>query len=45
MNENESTLLKQSFLFNPTQTVGDYLNTHGCDIHDFWRFELGKFEN
>lgn len=32
-------------MFNPTQTVGDYLNKHGCNIYDFWRFELGKFDN
>lgn len=31
-------------MLNPTQTVGEYLDTHGCDIFDFWRFELGKFE-
>lgn len=42
MDEEESQLLRQSFMLNPSQTIGDYVEDMDVEIVDFWRFELGK---
>uniref|UniRef100_A0A915CMB6 Elongation factor Ts, mitochondrial n=1 Tax=Ditylenchus dipsaci TaxID=166011 RepID=A0A915CMB6_9BILA len=42
VDEDEKQLLKQAFMFNPQQSVNQYLATHGAEVIDFRRFELGK---
>ena len=42
IDEDENRLLKQAFMLNPSQTINDYLNTHGAKVVEFWRFELGR---
>lgn len=40
--ENETQLLRQAFMFNPQQTIHEYLNYHGATVSDFVRLELGQ---
>jgi elongation factor Ts len=42
IDEDESRLLNQSFMFNPCETVSEYLKSHGAEVTDFVRFEVGK---
>lgn len=42
IDENETQLLRQSFMLNPSQTVYDYVSGHGAHIVDFYRVELGE---
>lgn len=39
---NESSLYGQAFAKNPEQTVADYLKEQGCDVHNFYRLEVGE---
>jgi elongation factor Ts len=41
MNEDETQLLRQSFMLNPSQSVYDYLQSHGAQVISFARLELG----
>lgn len=41
VDENETQLLRQSFMLNPSQTVYHYLQTHGAEVADFRRVQLG----
>jgi elongation factor Ts len=41
MNEDETQLLRQSFMLNPSQSVYDYLQSHGAEVISFARLELG----
>ncbi|KAH7716933.1 Elongation factor TS family protein [Aphelenchoides avenae] len=41
IDENETELLRQPFMLNPTQTVHDYLQSHGANVSQFVRLELG----
>lgn len=42
IDENETQLLRQPFMLNPQQTIYDYLDSHGANVTDFIRIELGK---
>ncbi|VDN25914.1 unnamed protein product [Gongylonema pulchrum] len=42
IDENETQLLRQSFMLNPSQTVYEYVTGHGANIVDFYRVELGE---
>jgi len=42
MDAEESQLLRQAFMLNPSQSVHQYLRTHGVTITDFLRHEHGK---
>ncbi|CDW56215.1 elongation factor Ts, mitochondrial [Trichuris trichiura] len=39
---NATELLRQTFLLDPTQTVGQFLKTNDCEIFDFVRFSLDE---
>lgn len=41
MDEDEEQLLRQSFMLNPSQTIHEYIGTHGAEIISFARMELG----
>ncbi|CAJ0947768.1 unnamed protein product, partial [Mesorhabditis belari] len=41
MDADETRLLRQSFMLNPSQTVYEYVTGHNASIKDFVRFELG----
>lgn len=41
IDENETELLRQPFMLNPSQTVYDYLRSHGAKVAQFVRLELG----
>ncbi|KAE9551059.1 hypothetical protein FO519_005726 [Halicephalobus sp. NKZ332] len=41
MDEDETQLLRQSFMLNPVQNVHEYLESHGAEIISFDRIELG----
>uniref|UniRef100_A0A914QRV8 Elongation factor Ts, mitochondrial n=1 Tax=Panagrolaimus davidi TaxID=227884 RepID=A0A914QRV8_9BILA len=45
MNEDETQLLRQSFMLNPSQSVYDYLQSHGAEVISFARLELGVNNN
>ncbi|CAG9535667.1 unnamed protein product [Cercopithifilaria johnstoni] len=42
IDENETQLLRQAFMLNPSQTVHEYVVGHGASIVDFYRVELSK---
>lgn len=42
IDENETALLRQSFLLNPSESVSGYLEGHGAQVTDFVRLEHGK---
>ncbi|VDO38688.1 Uncharacterized protein BM_BM4414 [Brugia malayi] len=42
IDENETQLLRQSFMLNPSQTVHEYVTGHGASIVDFYRTELSS---
>lgn len=44
IDENETQLLRQAFMLNPSQTVHEYVAGHGASIVDFYRVELSKDE-
>ncbi|KJH49121.1 hypothetical protein DICVIV_04751 [Dictyocaulus viviparus] len=44
INEEETALLRQAFMFNPSQTVYDYVQSHQAEIVDFFRHELYNSE-
>ncbi|VDK72404.1 unnamed protein product [Litomosoides sigmodontis] len=44
IDENETQLLRQTFMLNPLQTVYEYVSGHGASIVDFYRVELSKSE-
>lgn len=39
---NESSLYGQAFAKNPEQTVAEYLKEQSCDVHNFYRLEVGE---
>jgi len=41
IDENETQLLRQSFLLNPTMTTHEYLESHSAKLVWFMRAELG----
>ena len=41
MDEDETQLLRQSFMLNPSQSVHQYIGSHGAEIVSFARIELG----
>ena len=41
MDEDETQLLRQSFMLNPSQSVSEYIGSHGAEIISFARIELG----
>jgi translation elongation factor EF-Ts len=41
IDENETALLRQSFMFNPEQTVGELTAELGMQIVDFMRVQCG----
>uniref|UniRef100_A0A915PQ39 Elongation factor Ts, mitochondrial n=1 Tax=Setaria digitata TaxID=48799 RepID=A0A915PQ39_9BILA len=45
IDENETQLLRQAFMLNPSQTVHQYITDHGASIVDFYRIELGENVN
>uniref|UniRef100_A0A0R3S6B4 Elongation factor Ts, mitochondrial n=1 Tax=Elaeophora elaphi TaxID=1147741 RepID=A0A0R3S6B4_9BILA len=45
IDENETQLLRQSFMLNPSQTVHEYVAGHGVNIVDFYRVELSENVN
>ncbi|VDN94189.1 unnamed protein product [Brugia pahangi] len=45
IDENETQLLRQSFMLNPSQTVHEYVTGHGASIVDFYRTELSSNVN
>ncbi|KAL3985850.1 Elongation factor TS family protein [Acanthocheilonema viteae] len=45
IDENETQLLRQAFMLNPSQTVHEYVAGHGASIVDFYRIELSKDVN
>uniref|UniRef100_A0A7E4W816 Elongation factor Ts, mitochondrial n=1 Tax=Panagrellus redivivus TaxID=6233 RepID=A0A7E4W816_PANRE len=44
IDEDETQLLRQGFMLNPSQTVHDYIKGHGAEILAFSRIELGVEE-
>uniref|UniRef100_A0A0N4UJE6 Elongation factor Ts, mitochondrial n=1 Tax=Dracunculus medinensis TaxID=318479 RepID=A0A0N4UJE6_DRAME len=42
LDEKETSLLRQSFMLCPSQSVYEYVNSHGAKIIDFVRAELGE---
>lgn len=42
VDEKETSLLRQSFILNPTQTVYDYVSQHGIKVVNFYRAEIGE---
>ncbi|KAI6237222.1 Elongation factor Ts, mitochondrial [Aphelenchoides besseyi] len=42
LDEDETQLLRQSFMLNPSQSVNDYLTSHGAHVIWFARKELGE---
>ncbi|KAK6026658.1 translation elongation factor Ts [Ostertagia ostertagi] len=42
IDEDETALLRQAFMLNPSQTVYDYVKGHQAEIVDFVRSELGE---
>ncbi|VDK78678.1 unnamed protein product [Onchocerca ochengi] len=42
IDENETQLLRQAFMLNPSQTVHEYVTGHGASIVDFYRTEMGE---
>uniref|UniRef100_A0AC34QXE3 Elongation factor Ts, mitochondrial n=1 Tax=Panagrolaimus sp. JU765 TaxID=591449 RepID=A0AC34QXE3_9BILA len=45
MDEDETQLLRQSFMLNPSQTIHEYLGSHGAEVLSFARMELGDKDN
>lgn len=45
IDENETQLLRQSFMLDPSQTVHEYIAGHGTSIVDFYRTELSENMN
>ncbi|KAI6186429.1 Elongation factor Ts, mitochondrial [Aphelenchoides besseyi] len=45
LDEDETQLLRQSFMLNPSQSVNDYLTSHGAYVIWFARKELGESVN
>ncbi|CAD6189662.1 unnamed protein product [Caenorhabditis auriculariae] len=41
----ETGLLRQAFMLNPSQTIYDYVTSHEAELVDFVRCELDKNEN
>ncbi|VDM83333.1 unnamed protein product [Strongylus vulgaris] len=41
IDEDETALLRQAFMLNPSQTVYEYLKGHQAEVLDFVRSELG----
>ncbi|VDM75580.1 unnamed protein product [Strongylus vulgaris] len=41
IDEDETALLRQAFMLNPSQTVYEYLKGHQAEVVDFVRSELG----
>ncbi|KAJ1372099.1 hypothetical protein KIN20_034164 [Parelaphostrongylus tenuis] len=44
VDEDETALLRQAFMLNPSQTVYEYTRDHKAEIVDFFRSELGGSE-
>uniref|UniRef100_A0A0K0D6V1 Glutamine synthetase n=1 Tax=Angiostrongylus cantonensis TaxID=6313 RepID=A0A0K0D6V1_ANGCA len=44
IDEDETALLRQTFMLNPSQTVYEYVRDHQAEIVDFFRSELGGYE-
>ncbi|CAJ0590017.1 unnamed protein product [Cylicocyclus nassatus] len=44
IDEDETALLRQAFMLNPSQTVYEYLKGHQAEVVDFVRSELGAAE-
>ncbi|VDM52314.1 unnamed protein product [Angiostrongylus costaricensis] len=44
VDEDETALLRQTFMLNPSQTVYEYVLDHQAEIVDFFRSELGGCE-
>ncbi|EYB83232.1 hypothetical protein Y032_0340g2998 [Ancylostoma ceylanicum] len=44
IDEDETALLRQAFMLNPSQTVYEYVKGHQAEIVDFVRSELGSSE-
>jgi elongation factor Ts len=42
IDENETQLLRQSFMLQPSMTIHEYLNTHSAQLLWFLRLELGE---
>ncbi|CAB3397975.1 unnamed protein product [Caenorhabditis bovis] len=42
IDESETSLLRQSFMLNPSQSVYEYLQSHNARVSDFVRVELGS---
>jgi len=45
VDENETQLLRQSFMLSPSMTVHEYLNNHSAHLAWFRRYELGEESN
>ncbi|VDD86580.1 unnamed protein product [Enterobius vermicularis] len=45
IDEKETSLLRQSFMLDPSQTVFDYITGHGVKVVDFYRVEVGEKAN
>uniref|UniRef100_A0A1I7WQ79 Phosphotransferase n=1 Tax=Heterorhabditis bacteriophora TaxID=37862 RepID=A0A1I7WQ79_HETBA len=45
IDEEETTLLRQAFMLNPTQSVYEYVTGHQAEIIDFLRSELGEMKD